>query len=209
VAIAAAEALARGVNRVAIVDFDVHHGNGTQCAFLADPRVLFVSTHQWPYYPGSGHEAEVGVGDGEGYTVNVPMEAGATDDDYDVVFRHIVVPVVTLFNPGLVLVSAGYDAHELDPLGGMRMTDAGYGRLTRHLVAVADQCAAGRLVMVTEGGYHLPALAASLDASLRALDGEDREVGAATVQAKAEPPVRGNAAVKRVRAAQARYWRGL
>jgi acetoin utilization deacetylase AcuC-like enzyme len=209
VAIAAADALARGVARVAIVDFDVHHGNGTQCAFLGDPRVLFVSTHQWPYYPGSGHESEVGVGDGAGYTVNVPMAAGATDDDYDVVFRQVVVPVVTLFNPGLVLVSAGYDAHALDPLGGMRMTEAGYARLTRHLVAVADQSSAGRLVMVTEGGYHLPALAASLDASLRALAGEDSEAVSATVRVEAEPPIRGDAAVKRVRAIQARYWRGL
>jgi acetoin utilization deacetylase AcuC-like enzyme len=209
VAIAAAEALARGVDRVAIVDFDVHHGNGTQAAFLADPRVLFVSTHQWPYYPGSGHESEVGVGDGEGHTVNIPMDAGATDDDYDVVFRQVVVPVVTLFNPGLVLVSAGYDAHELDPLGGMRMTEAGYARLVRHLAAVADQCSAGRIVMVTEGGYHLPALAASLDASLRALHGEDRDAGATTVHVEAQAPVRGEAAVKRARAAQSPYWRGL
>jgi acetoin utilization deacetylase AcuC-like enzyme len=209
VAIAAAEALARGVDRVAIVDVDVHHGNGTQAAFFADPRVLFVSLHQWPYYPGSGHQSEVGVGEGEGYTVNIPMEAGATDDDYEVVACQIVVPVVTLFNPGLVLISAGYDAHVLDPLGGMRMTEAGYHRLTRHLVAVADQSSAGRLVLVTEGGYHLPALAASLDASLRALDGEDSAVGAAAVQIEADPPVRGDAAVKRVRAAQSRYWRGL
>jgi acetoin utilization deacetylase AcuC-like enzyme len=208
VAVAAAEALARGVTRVAVVDFDVHHGNGTQCAFFADPRVLYVSTHQWPHYPGSGHESEVGTGEGEGYTVNVPIEAGATDDDYDVVFREAVVPVVSAFNPGLVLVSAGYDAHQLDPLGGMRMTAAGYGRLTRHLVAVADQCASGRLVMVTEGGYHLEALAASLDASLRALDGES-DPAALAVRTEAGPPVRGEAAVKRVRASHARYGRGL
>jgi acetoin utilization deacetylase AcuC-like enzyme len=209
VAIAAAEALARGVDRVAIVDFDVHHGNGTQTAFLSDPRVLFVSTHQWPYYPGSGHQSEAGVGEGEGYTVNVPIEAGATDDDYDVVFGQVVMPIVEQFSPGLVLVSAGYDAHELDPLGGMRMTEAGFARLTRRLVAAANQSAAGRIVLVTEGGYHLPALAASLDASLRALNGEDRDSEAAAVPAAAEPPVRGDAAVTRARAVQARYWRGL
>jgi len=209
VAIAAAEALARGVARVAIVDFDVHHGNGTQCAFLGDPRVLFVSTHQWPFYPGSGHESEVGVGDGEGYTVNVPMDAGATDDDYDVVFRQVVMPVVTQFDPGLVLVSAGFDAHELDPLGGMRMTEAGYARLMRHLVAAADQSSAGRLVMVTEGGYHLPALAASLDASLRVLNGKDSEPDTTSIRAATAPSIRGDTAVKRVRAAQSRYWRGL
>jgi acetoin utilization deacetylase AcuC-like enzyme len=138
------------------------------------------------------------------------MDAGATDDDFDVVFRQVVVPIVSLFNPGLVLVSAGYDAHELDPLGGMRMTEAGYGRLMRHLVAVADQCASGRLVMVTEGGYHLPALAASLDASLRALEGgADRDAEPGTVQAAAGSPVRGDAAVRKVLGAQARYWRGL
>jgi len=210
VAIAAAEALARGIERVAIVDFDVHHGNGTQGAFLADPRVLFVSTHQWPYYPGTGHESEVGIGDGEGFTVNVPMEVGARDDDYDVVFRQIVVPIVTQFNPGLLLVSAGYDAHELDPLGGMRMTDLGFARLTRHLVGLAGQSSSGRLVMVTEGGYHLPALAASLDASLRVLDGEDAAgIAATTAPTPAQPSVRGDVAVKKVRATQARYWRGL
>jgi acetoin utilization deacetylase AcuC-like enzyme len=209
VAIAAAEALARGVDRVAIVDFDVHHGNGTQRAFLADPRVLFVSIHQWPYYPGSGHESEVGVGDGTGYTVNVPMDAGATDEDYDLVMRRVVVPIVTLFNPGLMLVSAGYDAHELDPLGGMRMTDEGYARLMRHLVAIADQSSRGRLVMVTEGGYHLPALAASLDASLRVLSGDADRPAESTVRADAARSVRGDAAVERTRTAQCRYWRGL
>ncbi|MCX6542810.1 MAG: histone deacetylase [Acidobacteria bacterium] len=209
VAIAAAEALARGVDRVAIVDFDVHHGNGTQRAFLADPRVLFVSIHQWPYYPGSGHESEVGAGDGTGYTVNVPMDAGATDEDYDSVMRRVVVPIVTRFNPGLMLVSAGYDAHELDPLGGMRMTDAGYARLMRHLVAIADQSSLGRLVMVTEGGYHLPALAASLDASLRVLSGDADRPADGTARADAARSVRGDAAVERVRTAQCRYWRGL
>ena len=208
-AIAAAEALARGIERVAIVDFDVHHGNGTQRAFLEDPRVLFVSTHQWPYYPGSGHESEVGIGAGAGFTVNIPIEVGATDEDYDLVFRRVVVPIVTEFNPGLVLVSAGYDAHELDPLGGMRMSQAGYALLTRHLAAVADRASSGRLVLVTEGGYHLPALVASLDASLRVLHEDDAGSVATAARPSSEPAVRGEEAVNRVRAIQARYWRGL
>ncbi|MCX6551570.1 MAG: histone deacetylase, partial [Acidobacteria bacterium] len=149
VAVAAAHALDRGVPRVAIVDFDVHHGNGTQEIFETDPRVLYVSTHQWPHYPGSGMATEVGTGDGEGFTVNLPLDAGATDADYDVVFRDIVVPIVEEFAPGIVLVSAGFDAHERDPLAGMRMTEAGYALITRHIAGVADRCCAGRAVLVT------------------------------------------------------------
>ncbi len=113
-AVASAHALAQGAPRVAVIDFDVHHGNGTQAAFESDPRVLFVSTHQWPLYPGSGLADEAGRGDGEGFTVNVPMEAGCGDGDYDAVFRQVVVPVLEAYAPSLVIVSAGYDAHERD-----------------------------------------------------------------------------------------------
>jgi acetoin utilization deacetylase AcuC-like enzyme len=115
-AVAAAAALARGVARVAVVDIDVHHGNGTQWMFYDDPRVLYVSTHQFPFYPGTGAADEVGAGDGTGFTVNVPLEAGATDADYDFVYRALVAPVLDEFAPGLVIVSAGYDAHARDPL---------------------------------------------------------------------------------------------
>jgi len=206
-AVAAAGALDRGLERVAIVDFDVHHGNGTQEIFEADPRVLCVSTHQWPFYPGTGLADEVGRGPGRGFTVNVPIERGATDADYAEVFDEIVVPVVSRFGPELVIVSAGYDAHEEDPLGGMRLTAEGFGLLVRRLCGVADACASGRAVLVTEGGYHLRALAESLAASLQAMAGT------------APPgPVpggsgggtgRGRAAVQRARAAQAPFWRGL
>jgi len=205
VAVAAAQALARHVPRVAVVDFDVHHGNGTQEIFEADPRVLYVSTHQWPFYPGGGLATEVGVGRGEGFTVNVPIERGATDGDYDVVFRDVVGPIVRLFSPGLVLVSAGFDAHERDPLGGMRMSDAGFARVTRHLVNAADECCGGRMVLVTEGGYDLEAFAASLDAALDVIAGRE-PLPAADVL---EPPTRGLAAAAQARAVQARYWRGL
>jgi acetoin utilization deacetylase AcuC-like enzyme len=117
VAAGAAHALALGLERVVVMDYDVHHGNGTQWIFYDDPRVLYISTHQYPYYPGTGAATDVGRGNGEGYTVNVPLEAGATDGDYEEVFRTIVIPVIDQFRPEMLLISAGFDAHELDPLG--------------------------------------------------------------------------------------------
>ena len=159
IAVGAAAARARGVSRVAIVDYDVHHGNGTQWAFYEDASVLFVSSHQFPYYPGTGAATEVGRGEGTGYTVNFPMEAGATDADFDLVYRQAVIPLLRQFRPELLLVSAGFDAHERDPLGGMRMTTEGYAGLTARLLAAADELCEGRIIFVTEGGYDLPALA--------------------------------------------------
>jgi len=206
-AVAAAHALARGLERVAIIDFDVHHGNGTQEIFEADPRVLYVSTHQWPLYPGTGRADDVGVGAGRGFTVNVPMERGATDGDYAVVFDGIVAPLTRLFDPELLVISAGFDAHEEDPIGGMRMSADGFARLTGRLCAVADGCAAGRVVLVTEGGYHLRALAASLRASLSAMEGGpevDLVPGAGGGSTG-----RGLAAAEQARAVQSAFWRGL
>jgi len=208
VAVAAAHALARGVARVAIVDFDVHHGNGTQEIFERDPRVLFVSTHQWPHYPGSGLVGEAGSGPGEGFTVNLPLPAGATDADYDLVFRQVVVPVVTAFEPELVLVSAGFDAHERDPLAGMRLTDAGFAGLTGHIREIAERCCGGRLVLTTEGGYDMAALASSLDASLAALTAAPAGEGAHPAPAAGAAP-RAAAVVAESRAVLSRYWRGL
>lgn len=172
IAIAAAHARTRGVERVAIVDYDVHHGNGTQRTFYADPSVLFISTHQFPYYPGTGAAREVGVDAGRGFTVNLPLEAGAGDADYEQVFRQVVLPVLRQFKPGLILISAGFDAHADDPLGGMRVSSAQFGRLTAMLVAVANESCGGRVVAVTEGGYDLPALGASLRAVVAALERE-------------------------------------
>ena len=164
VAVAAAAMLARGLERVAIVDIDVHHGNGTQAMFYDEPRVLYVSTHQFPFYPGTGAAEEIGEGAGRGFTVNVPMEAGSTDADYALVHREIVEPVLDEFRPELVLVSAGYDAHERDPLASMRMTTEGYAAVVAQLRDVARRH--GALALVTEGGYELTALAACLDASI-------------------------------------------
>ena len=176
VAVAAAHAQALGAGKVAIVDYDVHHGNGTQHIFEADRHVLYVSTHQYPYYPGSGAADEVGRGQGAGFTVNVPLEVGATDDDYRIAFARIVVPILRQFEPDLVIVSAGYDAHERDPLGGMRLTTGAFAAMTAELRGVAEECCRGRIVAVTEGGYDLEGLGTSLDASIHVLAGDPAAV---------------------------------
>jgi acetoin utilization deacetylase AcuC-like enzyme len=163
VAVGAAWARARGLARVAIVDFDVHHGNGTQAMFYDDPSVLFISSHQFPFYPGSGAAHEIGDKAGTGYTLNLPIEVGATDADYDLVYRDLVVPALEAYRPELLMVSAGFDAHERDPLGGMRMTAAGFGRVTARLLDAAERLCEGRVVFVTEGGYDLPALVECLE----------------------------------------------
>ena len=172
IAIAAAHARASGLERVAVVDFDVHHGNGTQWAFYDDPSVLFVSSHQYPYYPGTGAASDIGAGKGLGFTINLPLEAGATDADYDFVFRGLTLPVLRQFRPELILISAGFDALADDPLGGMRATADGFARLTALLMDVADDCCGGRIVAITEGGYDLAGLAASLRAVTEVLAGE-------------------------------------
>jgi len=169
VAVAAAHARTLGAERVAIVDFDVHHGNGTQHQFEDDPSVLYVSLHQWPYYPGTGASAETGVGAGRGFTVNLPLEAGAVDADYRLVFDEVVVPVLRQFKPDVLLVSAGFDAHERDPLANMRLTTASFGAMTSELGRLAEECCQGRMALVTEGGYDLRALAASLDTVVKVL----------------------------------------
>jgi acetoin utilization deacetylase AcuC-like enzyme len=170
VAVAAAHARSAGARRVAIVDYDVHHGNGTQHMFDADPSVLYVSLHQYPYYPGTGAADEIGRERGAGYTVNAPLEVGAVDEDYRQVFDAVVLPVLRQFEPDLVLISAGFDAHERDPLAGMRLTTGSFGAMTAELRRVADDCCRGRIVAVTEGGYDLQALAASLDAAIQSLN---------------------------------------
>jgi acetoin utilization deacetylase AcuC-like enzyme len=158
VAVAARHAQAElGIERVAVVDWDVHHGNGTEAIFWDDPSVLFVSMHQWPFYPGSG-----GPGDGNETTVNVPLPAGSDDADYAASFRALVEPAVRAFEPGLVLVSAGFDAHVDDPLAGMRVTENGFEELARRSAALAPRVAA-----VLEGGYNLSTLPSLVEAALR------------------------------------------
>jgi len=207
VAVGAAWARRHGLARVAIVDFDVHHGNGTQAAFYDDPSVLFVSSHQFPYYPGTGAVTETGNGAGCGRTVNLPLEAGAGDADLDEVFRAVAVPILDRFAPELVLVSAGFDAHHDDPLGGFRMTPAGFANLARLIDGVAFRHASGRVVYVTEGGYSLDGLTTSLDAVLGVL--ADRRGASPVAHAPAGDRTRGRATAADARAALAASWPGL
>ena len=164
IAVGAAYARSRGCGRVAIVDYDVHHGNGTQWIFYEDPTVLFVSSHQYPFYPGTGAASETGRGAGEGFTLNVPLAAGATDADIEQKYAQQVMPALRQFKPDLLMISAGFDAHELDPLGQLRMTTEGFRRLTQALYAEADALCRGRVVVVTEGGYDLGAVSQCLTA---------------------------------------------
>jgi acetoin utilization deacetylase AcuC-like enzyme len=201
IAVAAAHARARGLGRVAIVDYDVHHGNGTQWSFYGDPSVLFVSSHQYPYYPGTGAAGEIGTGPGLGFTVNLPLAAGATDADYERVYDRIAWPILRAFKPDLILLSAGFDAYMDDPLGGMRVTAGGFGRLTAALARVADDCCDGRVVAVTEGGYDLKGLADCLRAAVGALEGRAPAGGAG----EAATP-RADATIKAVRPHLTKYW---
>jgi acetoin utilization deacetylase AcuC-like enzyme len=149
-----------GLSRVLIIDWDVHHGNGTQHAFETDPRVLFISLHGHPgvVYPGTGYEQERGTGAGEGFTINLPMLAGAGDDDYRRAFDQTILPRVERFNPQFVLISAGFDAHRLDPLAPLELETESFGWMTDQMVGAARDHCGGKLVSILEGGYHLGAL---------------------------------------------------
>lgn len=164
IAVGAAYARSRGLSRVAVVDYDVHHGNGTQAMFYEDPSVLFVSSHQYPFWPGTGGATETGRGAGEGFTLNVPLIMGDKDEAVERKYADLVLPRLRAFKPELLMISAGFDAHEMDPLGQLRMTTAGFARLTAALLSVADEVCEGRVVLVTEGGYDLQAVSDSLDA---------------------------------------------
>ena len=171
-AVAAAHALARGVGRVAVLDWDVHHGNGTQDVFYADDGVLYLSSHQSPFYPGTGKVGEVGEGEGAGFTVNVPFPAVSGEDVYAAAFAGVFVPLLREFGPGLILVSAGFDAHAADLLGGMALESGSFGRFAAMLAALAGEVGAAPLALVLEGGYNLDALTESVEATMRGV-GED------------------------------------
>ena len=206
IAIGARWARDRGVKRVAIVDYDVHHGNGTQHTFYADPDVLFISSHQFPFYPGTGAADEIGAGEARGRTVNLPLEVGATDADFDLAYRIVVVPVLREFKPELMLVSAGFDAHERDPLAGMRMTTAGYGRLTARVLATADEICEGRVVFVSEGGYDMRALVECIETVASLASGRGEIAPGDDIEGDVR---RAEETIRKVQRAQAPYWRSL
>jgi acetoin utilization deacetylase AcuC-like enzyme len=153
-------------DRILIVDWDLHHGNGTQAQFYEDPRVLYFSTHQYPYYPGTGAIEEIGRGKGLGYNINVPLRPGTDNAQYVKIFRKIIYPLSVKFKPDLVLISAGFDPYYKDPLGGMKVTPDGFACMTRILLDVADKCCGGKVVVTLEGGYHLTGLAESIKSVL-------------------------------------------
>jgi acetoin utilization deacetylase AcuC-like enzyme len=189
-----------GAKRVLIMDWDVHHGNGTQELFYRDPSVLYLSTHQYPYYPGTGAAGEVGAGAGEGFTVNIPLPAGCGDEEYLRLFRDIVAPTAEKFAPDWILVSAGFDPHQRDPLGGMNVTEAGFAAMASLLVDLAERHAGGRIALLLEGGYDLQALKHSVAAVLRSLkDPAAADVGSVS-GASIEPLVR------HVLKIQEKYW---
>jgi acetoin utilization deacetylase AcuC-like enzyme len=170
IAIAAEHARTRHkLNKIAIVDFDVHHGNGTQAAFYNQPQVFYASSHQWPYYPGSGAVSETGVGN----IVNVPLPAGTAGAEFREKYREIIFPALRTFKPQLLLISAGFDAHKDDPLASLQLVEADYRWLTLELMAIAEEHCKGRIVSTLEGGYNLKALAASVETHVACLAGID------------------------------------
>jgi acetoin utilization deacetylase AcuC-like enzyme len=202
VAVAAAYALEKSdCKKVLIVDWDLHHGNGTMHSFYNREDVLYFSTHQYPYYPGTGALQDVGSGEGEGYTVNVPLGPGMGDVEYRAIFRQILAPVTSRYAPDLILVSTGFDTYHADPLGGMKMTAEGYGMLTAELLEMAGKSAKGRLVLMLEGGYNLEGLSQGVGFCLKAMLGE-----------WTPPPASGDAGsagkiIDAVKKVQSRFWK--
>ncbi len=202
----AARALQRdaGVERIAIVDWDVHHGNGTQHLFERERDVLFISLHQFPLYPGTGALDEQGLGEGVGATANFPLPPHCGDAEYIAVLRDVVAPMLREFRPEAILLSAGFDAHESDPLASMRVSTRGFGALARHLRGVADEVCGGRIVATLEGGYDLDALGASVAAVLEVL-------AAPGIEWEADPDATeaGKKLVSIFREAHGSHWRSL
>jgi acetoin utilization deacetylase AcuC-like enzyme len=163
-----------GLKRVLIVDWDVHHGNGTEHIFEKDDAVLFFSIHQYPHFPGTGFFTEAGIGRGQGYSVNLPIPNGYGDAEYAAMFESILRPLALEFEPELIIVSAGFDIHHSDPMGAMRVTPKGFAAMTRSLMLLADTCCQGRLAMSLEGGYHLKTIAASVKTVLNEMSDATR-----------------------------------
>jgi acetoin utilization deacetylase AcuC-like enzyme len=157
------------VGKVAIIDWDVHHGNGTQEIFYDDPTVFYISLHQYPFYPGTGSSDEKGTGKGYGFTLNLPMPAGSDDEDYLKVFGEEIVPALEKFQPEFIIISAGFDAHRDDPLAGMNLTEEAFHKMTKLTNEVARKFSNSKILSVLEGGYNLKALALSVESHLKGL----------------------------------------
>ncbi len=168
VAIAARYAIKTcGIEKVAIIDFDVHHGNGTQSSFYDDPKVYYVSTHQEYHYPGTGSPDETGAGEAKGTNLNFPLPEGTGDEEILSLFDKKIIPALAKFEPRIVFVSAGFDAHRDDPLAGLSLTEKGYAAMTSKLRELAEKSASGRMISFLEGGYNVDALARSVEAHVR------------------------------------------
>jgi acetoin utilization deacetylase AcuC-like enzyme len=170
IAVGAAYAITKkGIDKAAIIDWDVHHGNGTQKAFYHSDKVFYISLHQYPHYPGTGTESETGAGKGDGYTLNIPMTSGSNDDDYRKAFEDKIIPALNDFKPGLIFISAGFDAHMYDPLAGINLSTEFFGEMTVFLKRVAEKHCDGRIISVLEGGYNLDILKETIKVHLTEL----------------------------------------
>lgn len=198
------------LERVLIVDWDVHHGNGTQNAFYEDSRVLYFSTHRYPFfYPGTGAATEVGKGKGEGFTVNVPLPNGCGDAEYGNIFEVILKPIALQYQPQLVLVSAGFDIHYDDPLGGMEVTEKGFARMTQILMEIADATAQGRVVFTLEGGYDVSGQSRSVKAVLKELARASQIDKEDLLEKERACYPRIERLVLQIKEIQKRYWKSL
>ena len=208
VAVGACYALNRhGLSRVLIVDWDVHHGNGTMHSFYDSRQVLYFSVHQFPHYPGTGRVSDVGSAKGKGFTVNVPLPGGQGDEEFLAVFRNVFAPIAREFAPELILISAGFDTHQYDPLAGMGVTSPGYGKMTRRIMAVAEECCGGRIAVVLEGGYNLKALTEGVSSVLEALLSEQSVADDSTAAAdSAAADAATKSVLDEVIAVQSSYW---
>jgi acetoin utilization deacetylase AcuC-like enzyme len=210
VAIGAGHALRnRNLRRVLIVDFDLHHGNGTQKAFYTSPEALYISTHQWPHYPGTGALDEVGRDSGEGFTLNAPMPAGFGDAEYVSLFREIIVPVGREFAPELVVVSAGFDAYYQDPLGSMGLTERGFATITREILSIAEASCGGRAVFALEGGYHLPGVEKSIVSVLEVMTASSSVEDDFEPATRAKQDSRVKPLIDALRQAHQGFWKSL
>jgi acetoin utilization deacetylase AcuC-like enzyme len=202
IAVAAKHAQSLGLKRILIIDWDVHHGNGTQAMFYDDSSVLYFSIHQFPHYPGTGRSTEVGEGKGEGFSVNVPLPPGCGDFGYLRAFREVLYPIAMQFCPDIVMISAGHDSHRDDPLGGMRLSSKGFGAIAGVAKEISKTCCKGRLMATLEGGYNLASQASAVASEIKAFQGDVPEIAVDD-----EPQVRRR--LDEVKKIQKKYWSGI